>query len=167
MVRFYVQNIYGRAAGNPSILHELSIAQNIVDSILTEANDSSGKRVSMLDVEIGELMQLDRNALSYAIKLLMTGPLLSGARVRVHVKKVSFVCKKCGKKWGMAEAQKQLSSVPDSLRISEPDSKELPLHFLPYLYPAFIKCPECGSADITAIGGHEIRLKELTFEGGP
>lgn len=145
-------------------MHELSIAQNIVDSVLAEANDTNASRVSELDVEIGELMQLDRKALTFAIKLLMTGPLLKGARVHVRVRRASFVCRKCGSEWGMAEAQRQLASVPDTLRVNEPDSRELPLHFLPQLFPAFIRCAKCGSADISESAGQDIRLSRLILE---
>ena len=109
-------------------------------------------------------MQLDRNALAFALRLLMTGPVLNGARVHVRVRKASFSCRKCELEWGMAEAQKQLAAVPDALRVREPDSKELPLHFLPSLYPAFIHCPRCGSSDISSKEGEEIQLRSVVME---
>jgi len=58
----------------------------------------------------------------------------------MHVNEASFSCRRCGAKWNMTDAKKELEQVPDSLRIREPDSKELPLHFLPYVYSAFIHC---------------------------
>jgi hydrogenase nickel incorporation protein HypA/HybF len=145
-------------------LHELSIAQSIVDTVLSEVKKNDAKRVTEISVDVGQLMQLDRNALAFALRLLMTGPVLKGARVRVRVKKASFSCKKCNLEWGMAEAQKQLAEVPDTLRVREPDSKELPLHFLPFLYPAFIRCPRCGSSDISSKEGEEIQLRRVVME---
>lgn len=145
-------------------MHELSVAQNIVDAVLLEAEKNKANRVREISIEVGQLMQLDTGALREALKLLMCGPRLKGARVRVHVKKVSFVCKKCQNNWGMDEARKQLDAIPDSLLVREPDSNEVPLHFLPYLYPSFINCPECGSADITTLEGEDIKLRRLTME---
>ena len=145
-------------------MHELSIAQNIVDTVLSEVQKNDAKRVTEISVDVGELMQLDRNALRFALRLLMTGPVLKGARVHMRVRKASFSCRKCDLKWGMAEAQKQLAEVPDTLRVREPDSKELPLHFLPFLYPAFIRCPGCGSSDISSKEGEEIQLRRVVME---
>ena len=145
-------------------LHELSLAQNIVDTVLSEAEKRDAKRVKEISVDIGQLMQLDRKALTFALRLLMVGPQLKGTRVRVHTVKATFSCQKCKLEWGMAEAQKQLEMVPDVLKIREPDSKELPLHFLPYLYPAFIHCPRCGSSDIISKEGTEIQLSKVIME---
>ena len=144
-------------------MHELSIAQSIVDAVLSEAQRSGARNVTEVSVDVGQLMQLDRNALAFAIRTLMTGPVLKGARVHVRLKKASFSCKRCNQVWGMAEAQKQLRRIPDALRISEPDGKELPLHFLPYLYPAFIRCPRCGSSDISSREGEEIQLRRVVM----
>ena len=145
-------------------MHELSIAQSIVDTVLSEVQKKGAKRVTEISVDVGQLMQLDRSALAFALRLLMTGSVLKGARVRVRVKKASFTCRRCNLEWGMAEAQKQLADVPDALRVREPDSKELPLHFLPFLYPAFIHCPRCGSSDISSKEGEEMQLRRVVME---
>ena len=145
-------------------MHEMGIAQNIVDTVLSEAEKKGAKRITEISVDVGQLMQLDRDALAFGLKLLMRGPTLRGARVRVRVRKASFSCRRCNSEWGMAEAQKQLAEVPDALRVREPDSKELPLHFLPYLYSAFIRCPGCGSSDIFSREGEEIKFRRVLME---
>jgi len=145
-------------------LHELSLAQNIVDTVMSEVERRDAKRVREISLDVGQLMQLDRKALTFALRLLMVGPKLKDTRVRVHLVKATFSCQKCMFEWGMTEAQKQLAMVPDILKIREPDSKELPLHFLPYLYPAFIHCPRCGSSDIISKEGTEIQLRKVIME---
>lgn len=142
------------------------MARNIIDSVLSEADRKEAKKVLEIRLEVGELMQLDRRALRFGLKLLMIGPVLEGAHVHIHLKKASFSCRRCGREWSMAEAKKQLAAVSDDLLVREPDSKELPLHFLPYLYPAFVHCPRCGSSDIAAKDGKEIRLTKLVVESG-
>lgn len=148
-------------------MHELSLAQNIVDSVLSEAGTKGAKRVLELGIEVGELMQIDRKALRFGLKLLMTGPVLEGARIHVRLKSASFSCRRCNSEWGMAEAKRQLAGVAFDLLVREPDSIELPLHFFPYLYPAFIRCPNCGSSDISVSEGKEIELTKLIMESGP
>jgi hydrogenase nickel incorporation protein HypA/HybF len=145
-------------------LHELAIAQSIAESAAEEAGRAKAKRVASIEVEVGELMQLDVEALRQALKMLMAGPILKDAKVHVRVSSASFVCNRCGERWGMPEARRQLALVADELRVREPDSVELPLHFLPHLYPAFVKCPKCGSADSEAVEGEDIVLRRVVME---
>jgi hydrogenase nickel incorporation protein HypA/HybF len=144
-------------------LHELSIAQTIVDAVVSEAHARPAERVARIEVDVGELMQLDRSALAAGLRVLLDGSGLKGARVRLHVEAADFACRRCDKRFGMAEARRQLEKVPDALRVREPDSKEIPLHFLPQLYPAFLRCPRCGTSDILASQGKEIRIRCVLF----
>lgn len=144
-------------------MHELAIAQSIVESAKVQADKSKAKKVAEILVEVGELMQLDVGALDAAFTMLVADPRLKGAKVQVRITPAEFSCNRCGRRWGMDEAKKQLELVADELRVREPDSVELPLHFLPYLYPTFVKCPECGSADSTA-EGEDVIVRRVVLE---
>jgi hydrogenase nickel incorporation protein HypA/HybF len=145
-------------------LHELSVARSIVDVVLDEADKNNAAAVAEVDIDVGEIMQVDAEVLRKALAALMTGPRLAGAQVRVRIEKAKFSCHRCGSEWDMADAKKQLSEVPDSLMIREPDSNELPLHFLPNLYAAFIRCPTCGTSDFSAVRGDDIRVMRVVLE---
>lgn len=145
-------------------MHELSVAQSIVDAVLLEAEKNGASHVKEINIDVGEMMQLDTRALSESLKLLMIGAKLRAAKIRIHLKRAHFSCRKCQNQWSMEEARRQLESVPDSLLIREPDSKELPLHFLPYLYPSFIHCPNCGSADVMTLEAEDVKLRKLVME---
>lgn len=146
-------------------MHELSIAQSILDAVNLEADKHKAKNVNEINIDVGELMQLDTSALSDSLKLLLTtDSRLKTARALIHVQSASFRCNKCGSEWDMNETRKQLDRVSDSLLVREPDSKELPLHFLPSLFPSFVHCPECGSADVSTVGGDDIKLRKLIME---
>lgn len=140
------------------------MAQSIVDSVLSEAQARHAKRVKEISINVGQLMQVDTKILRYALSLLLTGPILEDAKICLRVTKVKFSCRACGHRWSMDESRKQLSQIPDSLLVKEPDSAELPLHFIPYLYPAFLRCARCGSADANALEGEEIVLRRLVME---
>jgi hydrogenase nickel insertion protein HypA len=145
-------------------MHEFGIAQSVVDFALSEVERKKASAVRELRLSVGELMQVDTRALSSALRVLMTGPRLKGCRLSVAVEKASFVCARCGASWRMKDALKQLEGTPSSLRVNEPDGKELPLHFLPSLYQSFLHCPKCGSADIATSGGEGIQLRRLVLK---
>lgn len=44
-------------------------------------------------------------------------------------------------------------------KVKDEFGKEYPLHLMPGLAPAFIKCPKCGSNDV------EVSSQEITIEG--
>lgn len=146
------------------LLHEFTVAQSIVDSIVSEAQAHHAKRVKEISIDVGQLMQIDSKILRYALSLLLTGSVLKDAKIHLKVVNVKFCCRSCGRKWLMNESRKQLSQVSDSLLVREPDSTELPLHFLPYLYPVFLHCTRCGSADICALEGQEIVIRRVMME---
>jgi hypothetical protein len=58
---------------------------------------------------------------------------------------------------------KQLGKVPDDLLVREPENKEVPVHFLPALYPAFLRCPSCGSSDVELVGGNNVKVTKVRF----
>lgn len=143
-------------------MHELSLAQNLVDQVLAEAKE--GRRtVVALEVGVGELMQVDRRAFREALKILAEVPELKGASISVRTEKARFVCNRCGNGWGMREALDQLEATPEWLLVKEPEDRASPLHFMPYLYSAFVRCPECGTADIRATSGKEIVIRRLVL----
>jgi hydrogenase nickel incorporation protein HypA/HybF len=144
-------------------LHEFGIAQSIVDYAASEVGRKKAARVLEIQVEVGELAMIDRPVLAHALRLLMTGPTLERCRVRINKRKVVFGCRKCSASWPMTEAIKQMDKVQDDLLVREPNSKELPTHFLPSLYPAFVHCPRCGSADLEVKQGEGVVVKRMVL----
>jgi len=145
-------------------MHELSIAQNVIDSVLSEADKNGAAKVLVMEISIGELMQLDKDALATSLSALLKGPVLDGARLEVKIENAVFVCRKCSRLWGMEETKKQLQDVEKGLLIRELNGTELPLHFLPQLYQVFVHCPDCGSSDVLLKDGESIRLTKLVLE---
>lgn len=144
-------------------MHELGIAQSIVESVKNEADKAKARRVLSIEIQVGELMQLDVKALEGALGTMMTDPRLKGATVEVKLSPAWFSCNRCGQGWGMEEAKRQLELVAEDLRVREPDSVELPLHFLPYLHSTFVRCPRCGSAD-SSVEGEDVVVRRLVME---
>lgn len=145
-------------------MHELSAAHSIVEAVLVEAEKYGASHVKEINVDVGELKQLDTRALSESLKILMNGDMLRAAKIRIHVKRAHFSCRNCQNQWSMKEARKQLESGTDSLPIREIGSKEFSPHFLPHLSPSYIHCSKCGSDDVTTLEGDDLKLKNIVTE---
>lgn len=149
---------------NTHIMHELSAAQSIIDAVLFEAEKNGASHVKEINVDVGELKQLDTRALSESLKILTNVDKLRGAKIRIRVERAHFSCRKCQNQWDLKEARKQLEIVPDSLSIRGADSKQARPHFLPQLDQSFIHCTRCGSDDVATSDGEDIKLRNLVME---
>jgi hydrogenase nickel incorporation protein HypA/HybF len=74
-------------------VHELSIAQAIVDVAARHAGDS---RVTRVHVQVGRLRQVVPTALEFAFELCAHGTPVAGAQLELEVMPVVVRCKACG-----------------------------------------------------------------------
>jgi hydrogenase nickel incorporation protein HypA/HybF len=74
-------------------VHELSIAQAIVDVAARHAGDS---RVVRVHVQVGRLRQVVPSALEFAFELCAHGTPVSGAELELEVLPVLVTCRACG-----------------------------------------------------------------------
>lgn len=145
-------------------MHEFGIARSIADFATSEVEKQRARRVVELEVEVGDLTMVEGPLLSHALRVLMKGPILGDCRVRVRKKPLTLVCRRCSSSLSMKTAMRQMESVPESLLVREPDSKESPTHFLPSLFPAFFHCTRCGSADLELKGGEGVEIRKMKLE---
>ena len=62
-------------------MHELTIAQNVIDSVLSEVEKNGAKKVLVIEISIGELMQFDKDAFIYSLSILLNGPVLGVCKI--------------------------------------------------------------------------------------
>jgi len=60
-------------------MHELSVAQSIIEMVLLEAEKNNAKKVNEINIDVGELMQLEVQVLNDALNLLIKDSKLDGA----------------------------------------------------------------------------------------
>ena len=143
-------------------MHEWSIAGAVVSSLIDFARREGVKKILEVEVAYGEVMDLDRDILAEAIRVLSRGSPLEGASILLREEEAKFRCNSCGAEWGMEEA---LSSISSEIGVlEEPGGIESPLHFLPDLAPALIKCPRCGSRDFELSSGKGVRVLRVVVE---
>jgi hydrogenase nickel incorporation protein HypA/HybF len=74
-------------------MHELSIAASIADIVRRRAH---GRKVTRVDVAVGQLRQAAPSALSFGFELATMGTALQGAALRIRQVPVRGRCRCCG-----------------------------------------------------------------------
>jgi hydrogenase nickel incorporation protein HypA/HybF len=75
-------------------VHELSIAQAIVDVAVRHAGDAG--RVERVHVRVGHLRQVVPSALAFAFELCTHGTPLDGAALEIEAVPIGVACPDCG-----------------------------------------------------------------------
>ena len=76
-------------------MHELSIALNIVDGVLEEAEQRGGLRVAAVHLRLGPLAGVDEQALLFAYPLACEGTPVEGSRLVVQRTCARLYCPAC------------------------------------------------------------------------
>lgn len=74
-------------------MHELSIARSVLDVALRHA---AGKRLTGIELQVGELRQVVPSALSFNFDLVAEGTSAEGAVLHMEVVPAVALCKDCG-----------------------------------------------------------------------
>ena len=78
-------------------MHEMSIAENIVDIVVETARlAETGGRVEVIDLRIGKLRAVMPANLEFCFDVISRGTILEGARLRIDEIPVKAVCENCG-----------------------------------------------------------------------
>ncbi len=74
------------------LVHELSIAESIVETVLSRTGD---RRVHVVRVQVGRLMAVVPDALLFCFDLAAEGTPLAGARLEVEQSETRVHCRTC------------------------------------------------------------------------
>jgi hydrogenase nickel incorporation protein HypA/HybF len=113
-------------------MHEMSLAEGILQIVEETATQQGFKRVKEVRLEIGALAGVEVEALSFCMDVVLRGSIAEGARVELEQIAGQGYCLGCG----------------ETVTIQA-------------LYDA---CPMCGSYQVQATGGTEMRVKDLLVE---
>ncbi len=144
-------------------MHEWSLAEAVISSLIEYMRQEGIKRILSVEITYGEVMELEPDIFEEALRILSENSPLKGVELDLREEKASFGCNSCGAEWSFEEAHKMLN---DALGVLEEpgDVLESPLHFLPDLAPALLKCPRCGSRDIELKSGRELKITRVVVE---
>ncbi|MCD6457434.1 MAG: hydrogenase nickel incorporation protein HypA [Thermoproteales archaeon] len=147
-------------------MHEWSLAEGIYRAVIDFAEKSKAKKVIEIEVQVGELSNLDLELMKEAFHVLAKGSIAENAKINFKVEKVVFQCEKCGYEWGLKEALEQMrrSLNEDKHIVDEEGTLDLPIHYMPDLVYAFVTCPKCGSSNYKVVSGTGISIRKVVIE---
>ncbi|MEM2455517.1 MAG: hydrogenase nickel incorporation protein HypA [Candidatus Bathyarchaeia archaeon] len=132
-------------------MHEWALAEAIISAVSEAADRENLREVNSVIVLVGELQQVDRKVLKFALTQLRSDK-LAKAKFIIRTVKARFICKVCGHKWLFRE-----SNLPGDVREA--------IHFVPEVAHAYVKCPMCGSPDFEISGGRGVWIADIRGEG--
>jgi hydrogenase nickel incorporation protein HypA/HybF len=123
-------------------MHEFSVAQEIIRSVIREAQKHDAKRVIKVELEIGEITFLNPEQVTFWVEQGMRGTVGEGLEIVVRRIEPEIRCEDCGYQ-GRLEVE------------------EDPRHH--FVLPVFL-CPKCGSGKVRITRGKETLLKRLEID---
>ncbi|ACB39360.1 hydrogenase maturation nickel metallochaperone HypA [Pyrobaculum neutrophilum] len=124
-------------------MHEWSLALSVVQTVDRWAREHNAE-VKRVVLSVPVVSQLDLSILREAFDMLKMDSRLEKATLDVKVRSPRYRCRACGYVFGHEEVSSQIEALVGKY------GEEYPLHLVPELLPAFVKCPRCGSHDIEA-----------------
>lgn len=123
------------------------MAEGVVSTATRIAEEEGMEEVTEVTVRIGELQQVDREILEFALEQQRT-PLMRNARFILDSIPGKLRCRVCGWEW-----------LFDPEDLGEEVSEAI--HFVPEVAHVYLKCPECGSPDFEVVEGRGVWLASI------
>ena len=128
-------------------MHELSLAQSLIDQLLDLAREHKAARINRVLVTLGPFSGVVRDSFEFGFDVLKkANPLTQGAVLELETPDPVYLCLDCGK----------LSAIPFSLPGNLLDGYSLSPH------PK--KCPWCCLNRLSPKGGNELILNHVEME---
>ena len=76
-------------------MHELSLAQNIIEIVQDTLKDQNGGAVTEVGVDIGELVAVIPDSLEFCYNALVEDTSLKGSRLKINLIPLKGICQSC------------------------------------------------------------------------
>lgn len=84
-------------------MHEMGIANSVLDAVRAEANKYPGSRPSRVGLRVGEWSGVDRESLEFCFEALVMGSDLAGLSVEIDYRKRRNRCDRCQLEFGASD----------------------------------------------------------------
>jgi hydrogenase nickel incorporation protein HypA/HybF len=139
-------------------MHELSIAEAILDAVRAEAEKRPGAHVAKVAVRVGVLSGVEPEALSFGFECLVQGTDLAPLELAIERTPRRQRCPACDLTFDVADATMNASgagAAPLGLDLGVATADCGPS----------LACPRCGRAETLLAGGEELQVAYLEIEG--
>ena len=120
-------------------MHELSMAQGIINAVLETAQTNDATEVTEIYIEVGKLAMLNPEQLRFLLDVLVENTIAENAKIDISEIPITVNCPECG--------YNGIGNVDDSD------------HYAP-----IIKCPKCDNLRISILGGKDCIVKNIVVE---
>ncbi len=120
-------------------MHELSMADAMVKTVLDVAEKNDAIEVLEVTIEVGKLTMLNPEQLKFLLDVLVEDTLLADAEINIVELPVELKCNLC-----------------DYTGSADMDDSD---HYL-----VIVKCPECGEKNVEITAGRECNVKNIKIE---
>ena len=134
-------------------MHEWSLAEGIIQTSLEVARNNNASRIVSMTIALGELQDVERELVEFALSELKRGTIAEGAEIKFMEEEALFRCRDCGHEWRLKEVGDKFD------RMARED-----VHFIPEVVHAFLECPICGSRDFEVVHGRGTYIREIEIE---
>ncbi len=121
-------------------MHEFSVAQSIVDTILQVAETNKATRVIEVNLEVGEISLVNTDQLNWHIDMICEKTIAKGMKVNVIERPTRIHCTECG------------YEGPVNYEEKNPEWHQR--------IPVF-ECVECGNSETQITEGRELKIKDI------
>lgn len=84
-------------------MHEMSLAQNILDVVLKAASQNGVKRVIRINIRAGKLRAIIPEQLTFCFGFVSQDSIASGAELSVEILPIRGRCRSCGNEFDVEE----------------------------------------------------------------
>ncbi len=120
-------------------MHELSMAQGIINAVLDTANENDATEVTEVTVEVGRLAMINPEQLEFILGVLVENTIMDDAEIKFEEIPAEIQCYDC-----------------DFNGEAILDDKD---HYAP-----LVKCPKCDSLNVETLNGKDIVVKNIVIE---
>ena len=84
-------------------MHELAITQNMFEIVLKHAEQAQSKKVTKINLAIGEMTGVVAESVQFYLDFLTRGTIAEGASVSLKMVKPKAKCRHCGQEFEISE----------------------------------------------------------------
>jgi hydrogenase nickel incorporation protein HypA/HybF len=136
-------------------MHEWALAESIVLTAIDVAKKEKLKKITEINIEIGELQQIEQDIFEFAIKEIIKSheKKLTNVKLKISTGESKLKCKSCNHEWFFSDMKKKLNE----------DESEA-IHFIPEVALVHARCPKCGSPDFDITTGRGVSISSIKGE---
>ena len=120
-------------------MHELSMAQGIINAVLETAEKNNATEVNKIYIEVGRLAMLNPEQLRFLLDVLVENTIAENAKIDISEIPVTISCPEC--------VYEGIANLDDSD------------HYAP-----IIECPKCENLRISILDGKDCVVKNIVVE---